>query len=97
MGWLEERTTNHGKDGKFCPPGSAVVVTKDGEKYKVVRQHRRMKPKSVGAAKVKRHPRRVKGSVAEATELVHERAAVALARARMRGWVPVREVIRGLV
>lgn len=47
MGWsaLEERVTHHGKGGKFCSPGSAMTVTKDGERYKVVRQHRRIKPR----------------------------------------------------
>lgn len=45
MAWsaLHERITHHGKGGKFCSPGAATTVTKDGERYKVVRQHRRMK------------------------------------------------------
>ena len=42
MARLIEATTYHGKKGKFCKRDSAHTVTKDGARYKVVRQHRRM-------------------------------------------------------
>jgi hypothetical protein len=35
--------TYHSHDGRFCPPHAAKTVVKDGEHYKVVRQHRRIK------------------------------------------------------
>ena len=47
-------TTYHGKKGRFCGSGAASSVTKNGERYKVVRQHRRMKPKSPGKSMAKR-------------------------------------------
>ena len=89
MEWLDERTTHHTKDGKFCSPGSASTVTKDGERYKVVRQHRRMKPS--GASKVKDH--RKVTTVAESSARAHAKAAALRAWASMRGPVPVHEVL----
>lgn len=44
-------TTFHGKKGRFSSASSAHTVTKNGERYKVVRQHRKMKPKSPGKSK----------------------------------------------
>lgn len=38
-------TTYHGKNGKFCKADSAKTVVKGGERFKVVRQHRRVCPK----------------------------------------------------
>lgn len=43
---LIERVTHHNAQGKFCSAGNAATVTKDGERYKVVRQHRKLKSKS---------------------------------------------------
>jgi len=37
--------TYHSTNGRFCPPDAAKTVIKDGERFKVVRQHRRLKPK----------------------------------------------------
>lgn len=39
------RTTNHSRDGRFCSADTAKVVVKDGERFHVVRQLRRAKPK----------------------------------------------------
>lgn len=36
--------THHGADGKFTTPKAAHTVSKHGERYMVVRQHRRMVP-----------------------------------------------------
>lgn len=36
--------TYHASNGRFCPPDTAKTVIKDGERFKVVRQHRRLKP-----------------------------------------------------
>ena len=36
------KVTYHDKDGRFCEKDAAKTVVKDGEPYKVVRQHRRM-------------------------------------------------------
>lgn len=97
MSWslLDERVTHHDKDGRFCGMSSAATVTKDGERFKVVRQHRRIKSKSREEISVKRHPRRVKASVAEASARVHEKAPAAVARTRLSGWASVREVLCG--
>lgn len=41
-------TTYHAKTGKFCNADAAHTVVKGGERYKVVRQHRRVNiPKPV--------------------------------------------------
>lgn len=37
--------TYHDKRGKFCPPESASLVNKGGDRFKVVRQHRRIRKK----------------------------------------------------
>jgi len=37
--------TYHSMNGRFCPPDAAKTVIKDGERFKVVRQHRRLKSK----------------------------------------------------
>jgi hypothetical protein len=66
----EGRKTYHGKSGKFCGRDNANIVTKDGDRYKVVRQHRRMKPKSPGViTKTKKSKRQV------ATEMVRHMVA----------------------
>lgn len=36
------RVTYHSSLGKFCAPDSAKLVVKGGQKFKVVRQHRRI-------------------------------------------------------
>lgn len=46
MAWLTERVTYHSSKGKFCRKGDACTVTKDGERYKIVIQHRRIGGKS---------------------------------------------------
>lgn len=35
--------THHAANGQFCAPDYAKVVIKNGERFKVVRQHRRVK------------------------------------------------------
>jgi len=35
------KKTYHSKIGRFCSADSASLVVKDGQKFKVVRQHRR--------------------------------------------------------
>lgn len=72
-------TTYHGKNGKFCPPESARVVTKGGEQFKVVRQHRRIGPKGGVSLDLKR--------AVEARERVRSIG-------EMRGWVPLCDVLR---
>lgn len=41
----EGRSTYHGKDGRFTRSRSANTVTKEGERFKMVRQLRRIGPK----------------------------------------------------
>lgn len=79
MPWLQERITHHGTAGKFCSPGSAVTVTKDGERYKIVRQHRRMKPKTAATL--------------EALNVAREKRDAAIARSSMRGFIPVASIV----
>lgn len=72
MSWdLTERTTHHNEKGKFCSAGVAVTVTKNGERYKVVRQHRKMKP-------AKEKNRRVQVSVESARARSRKRGLVRL-------------------
>ncbi len=52
-------TTFHGKSGRFSSVGSAHSVTKGGERFKVVRQHRRMKPKNPGKTSVNQSKRKL--------------------------------------
>ena len=52
------KTSYHGKNGKFCKKASANTVTKGGERFKVVRQYRRIKGAS-GEERVGRHQRKV--------------------------------------
>jgi len=40
------KITYHSRSGRFCKSDSAAKVVKGGEQFKVVRQHRRVKPKA---------------------------------------------------
>lgn len=40
------KTTYHARSGRFCKADSAKTVVKGGAQFKVVRQHRRIKPKA---------------------------------------------------
>lgn len=62
--------TFHGKNGKFCRSDSANTVVKNGERYKVVRQHRKMKPRAKSAAEALDHLDRVKSRVAMVSEMI---------------------------
>lgn len=42
MGWLIEGTTYHSQKGNFCSKADARTVTKNGERFKIVVQHRRI-------------------------------------------------------
>ncbi len=85
MGWLIERITHHSMSGQFCGAGSASTVTKDGERYKVVRQHRKMGGK-------KKCPK-VADSVLAQVEAAQSKSAAARARGRLTGWVSMHEVL----
>lgn len=76
---IVERVTHHNAQGKFCSAGSAATVTKDGERYQVVRQHRKLKPKSKvkskkakAAAEASRARARKRGLV-PLSEVIHGR------------------------
>lgn len=69
-------TTFHGKKGRFCGSGSAHTVTKGGERFKVIRQHRRMKPKSPGKTKVKRSARTVAKETVDRMALVRSKGSL---------------------
>lgn len=62
--------TFHGKNGKFCRSDSANTVVKDGERYKVVRQHRKIKQRPKSSAEALDHLDRVKGRVAMVSEMI---------------------------
>lgn len=88
MSWsfLTEATTYHGGKGKFCAKDSAKIVTKDGERYKVVRQHRRMKSGKV--------PREVAERVLRRVEVAKSRSAH-LGSLLTQNWIPVTHLVGG--
>ena len=67
--------TYHDKHGKFTSKKAAATVTKDGERFKVVRQYRRIK--GGRGEKVTKHQRKMKSheKVVEAIELARARVA----------------------
>lgn len=88
MSWPLEEATYHTKSGKFCPKDQAATVSKDGERFKVVRQHRRMKPKGK-KAKAKKVSEGLLNKVAE----VKARAARVAGIVERQGWIPMADVL----
>jgi len=78
-------TTYHDKKGKFCDPDSAHLVTKGGDRYKVVRQHRR-----VGGSK--KSSQRETVDPFRRVEFAKQRAAM-LGKLAGPGWVNLSEGI----
>lgn len=87
--------TYHRKDGKFTNKKAAHTVTKDGERFKVVRQYRRIK--GGRGEKVSDHQRKMVSheKVVEAIERAKTRVA-AVRRLLGREYVPVVEAIEAL-
>jgi hypothetical protein len=82
----------HGKSGKFSSKASAHTVSKGGERFKVVRQYRRIKGSS--EQRVGKHQRKMKSheKVVEVVEAAKLRAA--RVRALLgRGHIPVQEMV----
>jgi len=78
----------HAKDGKFSSAVSAHSVSKGGERFKVVRQHRRIGPSK------KRSKRRAAEDAVARSNLARQRAALTGALSGP-GWIPVRQVVEG--
>ena len=81
--------TFHNKSGKFCPKDQAATVTKDGERFKVVRQHRRMKPET------KAKKRKVSEGLLDRVAKVKTRAARVTRIVERRGWILLADVVGG--
>lgn len=69
-----DKVTYHGKKGRFCGKDNAKIVTKGGEQFRVIRQHRRVKPKSRMPTKKRSGAKAVKETLAR----------MAIARDRVR-------------
>ena len=77
----------HGKDGKFSSATSAHTVSKGGERFKVVRQHRRIGP----SKKAKSARQTAEDAVRRAT-IARQKAALVGALTGP-GWVNLHEAM----
>ena len=77
----------HGKDGKFSSAVSAHSVSRGGERFKVVRQHRR-----IGPAKKARSAKQTAEDAVRRAALARQKAAL-LGALTGPGWVNVHEVL----
>lgn len=89
MSWPLEEATYHTKSGKFCPKDQAATVSKNGERFKVVRQHRLIKPKSKGKK------RKVSEGLLDRVAVVKARAARVAGIVERRGWISLTDVVGG--
>jgi hypothetical protein len=79
------RTTFHGKSGRFTSPRSAHTVTKGGERFKMVRQLRR-----IGGKAPAPEP---EADVADTVEAAKAKEEMAMFVAASPGWIPLHDVM----
>lgn len=77
----------HGKDGKFSSSASAYTVSKNGERFKVVRQHRR-----IGPAK-KKNKRQAVEDIVRRSNLARQKA-VLKGELSGPGWINVEGIFK---
>jgi hypothetical protein len=80
----------HGKDGKFSSAASAHTVSKGGERFKVVRQHRR-----IGPSKKAKSARQTAEDAIRRTTLARQKAAL-LGALSGPGWVNLHEALEAV-
>lgn len=80
------KSTYHSRNGRFSSSSSAHSVTKEGERYKVVRQHRRIGPLKKGKS-----PRQTAEEAVHRANIARQKAALTGALAGP-GWINVKQV-----
>lgn len=82
--------TYHSKNGRFSSAASAYSMSKEGDRYKVVRQHRRIGPSKKGKSK-----RQTAAEAVQRTNLARQKAALTGALTGP-GWVNVNRVFEAV-
>jgi hypothetical protein len=78
----------HDKKGKFSSAASAHSVSKGGERFKVIRQHRRIGPSK------KKSPRQVAEEAIQRANVARQKAALTGALTGP-GWITIEQVFEG--